>query len=153
MDRLEAVILIPETRAFSYAEGMRAEFRLLQNENRPYKGNLTSLDRAVEARTRTVTARIEIDNKDRLLKPGMVGRVRILGRTYSKAVMVPSSALLRLQNGIFAMIVENGVARQRIVKVGASTEEKTQILEGLKAGDLLIVSGAFQVSDGTKVSY
>ena len=94
-----------------------------------------------------------IRNADGTLKPGMVGRARILRRTYTKAIVIPSAALLRLQNGISAMVAENGIARQRTVKIGATTEETSMITGGLRVGDLLIVSGAFQVSDGSTVKY
>jgi membrane fusion protein (multidrug efflux system) len=153
VDRLEAVIAIPETEAFSYVDGMKAEFRLLQSPDRAYQGKISSVDRAVDSRSRTVSARIVIENGDGSLKPGMIGRARILRKTYAKAVVVPAASLLHLQNGIYAMVAENGVARQRPVKLGAGTDANAMILDGLHAGDQLIVSGAFQVTDGTRVQY
>jgi len=153
VNQLEAVIAIPETEAFSYSEGMKTEFRLLQNSQRSYDGILSSLDRAVDAKTRTVAARIIISNRDGTLRPGMVGRASILRKKYAKAIVIPSTALVRLQNGISAMIVQNGIARQRIVKVSASNTDSSLISEGIRSGDTLIVTGAFQVSDGTKVKY
>jgi membrane fusion protein (multidrug efflux system) len=153
IDRVEAVIAIPETDAFSYAEGMRTEFHLLQDPGRIYEGTLTSLDRVVDARSRTIAARLVIGNRDGSLKPGMVGRARILRKKYPSAIVIPSTALLRLQNGISAMVVENGAARQRLITVGATTDDSAMITRGLREGDRLIVSGAFQVSDGTRVTY
>jgi RND family efflux transporter MFP subunit len=153
VDHLEAVIAIPETEAFSYEEGMKTEFRLLQHPERAYDGKVTSIDRAVDSRSRTVAARIVVSNPNGALKPGMVGRARILRRTYRKAVVIPSTALVRLQNGISVMVVENGIAHQRIVQTGATADDSTLITDGLHQGDNLIVTGAFQVSEGTKVSY
>jgi membrane fusion protein (multidrug efflux system) len=83
----------------------------------------------------------------------MVGRARILRRHYDAAILVPTTALLHLQNGTSAMVVESGVARQRAVTVAATVEEGALIAGGLSASDTLIVSGAFQVSTGTRVSY
>jgi len=153
IDHLEATIAIPESEAFSYAEGMKTEFRLLQDPQTVFEGRLSSLDRAVDAKSRTVTARIEVTNRNGLLKPGMVGRASILRKSYKNAIVVPSTALLRLQNGISAMVVENGIARQRTLTVGASDQDSTLIIAGLASGDKLIVTGGFQVSDGTKVSF
>jgi membrane fusion protein, multidrug efflux system len=153
ISQLEAVIAIPETEAFSYEEGMKTEFRLLQHPERAFEGRLTSLDRAVDEKSRTVMARIVVANRDGSLKPGMVGRASILRREYAKAIVVPSTALLRLQNGISAMVVENGIARQRRVVVGATSTDSSLITDGLREGDKLVVTGAFQVSDGTKVSF
>jgi membrane fusion protein, multidrug efflux system len=153
IDRLQAVIAIPETEAFSYEEGMKTEFRLLQYPDRAYEGRLSSRDQAVDARSRTVTARITVNNRDGLLRPGMVGRASILRQTYKKAIVIPSTALVRLQNGITVMIVEDGIARQHMVKTGATVGDSTLIIEGISQGDKLIVTGAFQVSDGTRVNY
>jgi membrane fusion protein (multidrug efflux system) len=153
VDHLEAVIAIPETEAFSYEDGMRTEFRLLQRTDKVYEGRLSSLDRAVDTKSRTVTARINVTNADGYLKPGMVGRASILRHSYKNAIVVPSASLVRLQNGISAIVVENGVAKQRIISVGATTPDSSLISSGLKAGDKLVVTGAFQVSEGTKVSF
>jgi membrane fusion protein (multidrug efflux system) len=152
IDHLEAVISIPETEAFSYQEGMKAQFKLLQHPETAFDGQLSSIDRVVDSKSRTVSARIMLANRANLLKPGMVGRVQVLRKTYKIAVVVPSSALLRLQNGISAMVVENGVAHQRLVTVGATTTDSSLVTDGLKAGDNLVVTGAFMVSEGTKVT-
>jgi len=153
MDRFEAVISIPETEAFSYTDGMKTEFRLVQDADRVYEGRLESVDRAVDSRSRTATARIEIINRDGKLKPGMVGRAKILRHAYTKAVVVPAAALLHLQTGVYAMVVQDGVAQQRELTIGANSEDSALVLKGLRPGDKLVVSGAFQLSSGTKVSY
>ncbi len=153
IDRLEATIAIPETEAFGYDEGMKAEFRLLQRPETVFHGTLTSIDRAVDTRSRTVNARIVIANKNGLLKPGMVGRANILRRTYSNAIVIPSTALVHLESGISAMVVENGTARQRLLRVETATADSALISEGLRSGDKLVVTGAFQISDGTRVAF
>ena len=153
MDKLEAILSIPETEAFSYTEGMKAEFRLLQNAQRAYSGKIKSIDKAIDARTRTVSARIELANGDGSLKPGMVGRANILRKKHDSAIVIPTTALLRLEKGVSVMVVENGIAQQREINVAATQGNSALISEGLRAGDLLVVSGAFQISSGTKVSY
>jgi membrane fusion protein, multidrug efflux system len=152
-DRLEATIAIPETEASGYSEGMKAEFHLLQHPETVFLGTISSIDRAVDTRSRTVTARISVVNQHGLLRPGMVGRANILRRTYSKAVVVPATALLRLESGIAAMVVENGTARQRSLRVETTSADSALIAEGLNPGEKLVVTGAFQISNGTRVSF
>jgi multidrug efflux pump subunit AcrA (membrane-fusion protein) len=67
--------------------------------------------------------------------------------------VVPATALLHLQNETAAMIIENGVAVQHTVTVGATRGDSVLITSGIDAGDLLVVTGAFQVSNGTRVAY
>jgi membrane fusion protein (multidrug efflux system) len=153
VDRLEAVISIPESEAFSFTAGMKTKFSLLQSPDRAYEGTLSNIDRAVDTRSRTVSARIVIANRDGSLRPGMVGRASILRKTYAKAIVIPSGAIVRLQNEITVMIAEQGVARQHVIQVGPSTADSTLVVAGLENGDKLIVTGAFQVSDGTRVTF
>lgn len=153
LDRLEAVVAIPETEAFAYHEGMQTLFTLLQNPGVVFEGKLSSIDRSVDQKSRTVAAKVDITNKDGILKPGMVGRARILRESLDHAIVIPSTALLHLENGLAVMVAENGVARKRIVTPGSDVADSMLITDGLRQGDQLIVTGGFQLNDGTKVTY
>lgn len=153
VDRLEAVVSIPESEARDFKEGQTAEFTQVQDGTKPIVGKLKSIDRAVEARNRTVTARIEIPNPGNILRPGMVGSARILRRKYEQAIVIPNQAVLRLQEGTAVMVVKDGKAEKVPVKLGPSSGDLVLVESGLAAGDMLITMGAFQVSTGTKVTY
>ena len=153
LDRLEAVIAIPEAEAFSYTKGMKAAFMLLQLPDREFDGEVKSIDQAVDSRSRTVTARIIVRNKNGILRPGMVGRAQILRKRYDKAIVIPSTALLHLEHGLAVMVADGGTARQLAIQTGTTAGDSTLVTNGLAAGDTLIVTGAFQVSEGTKIQY
>lgn len=152
-DRLEAVVSIPESEARDFHEGQAAEFEVVQDSTKVIPGRLKSIDRAVEVRNRTVTARIVISNPGNTLRPGMVGRVRILRRKYEQAVVIPSRSVLRLQEGTAVMLVRGGKAQQMPVRLGPTSGDSVVVDNGVAAGDVLITVGAFQVSTGTKVNY
>lgn len=153
VERLEAVVSIPESEALDFKEGQSARFSLVQDTARAFTGRLKSVDRAIEAKNRTVEARIEIPNSGGDLRPGMVGRARILRRKYDSAVVIPSQALLRLEEGTMAMLVRDGKAVQVPVKLGPASGDSVVVESGISAGDVLVTTGAFQVSSGTKVAY
>ena len=50
------------------------------------------------------------------------------------------------------LVVTNGVARKRAVKVGIRTPEAVQILSGLSAGDTVVTEGGYGLDDGTRVT-
>lgn len=152
-NRLEAVVSIPESEARDFREGQVAEFSQVQDTAHGFAGKLKSIDRAVEAKNRTVMARIDIPNSGNVLRPGMVGRTRILRKKYAAAVVVPSTAVLRLQEGTMVMLVKDGKALQVPVHLGPSSGDSVVVDTGLNPGDLLITVGAFQVSTGTAVAY
>ncbi len=151
--RLEAVVSIPEAEARDFHEGQSAEFSQVQDTARTFSGKLKSIDRAVEAKNRTVMARIDIPNSGNVLRPGMVGRTRILRKKYAQAVVVPSTAILRLQDGTMAMLVRDGKAVQVPVNLGPASGDSVVVETGLTVGDMLITVGAFQVSTGTPVQF
>jgi RND family efflux transporter MFP subunit len=151
--RLEAVVSIPESEARDFREGQVAVFSQIQDTVHGYSGKLKSIDRAVEARNRTVMARIDIPNSGNMLRPGMVGKARILRKKYDKAVVIPSNAVLRLQSGTTVVLVRDGKAVQVPVTLGPVLGDNVVVESGIKEGDMLITVGAFQVSTGTKVTY
>lgn len=151
--KLEAVVSIPESEARDFQEGQPAEFSLVQDAVKVFSGKLKSIDRAVEERNRTVTARIEIPNTGNALRPGMVGRARILRRKLANAVVVPSTAILRMQSGTVVVLARGGKAEQVPVKLGPASGDSVVVESGISAGDTLITTGAFQVATGTKIVY
>jgi RND family efflux transporter MFP subunit len=152
-NRLEAVVSIPESEARDFKEGQTAEFSLVQDTARSFTGKLKSVDRAVEERNRTVTARIEIPNPGNALRPGMVGRARILRRKLTAAVVIPSTAVLRLQEGTMVMLARGGKAQEVPVKLGPSAGDSVVIENGVAAGDTIVTTGAFQVATGSRITY
>ena len=153
LSSLEAVVSIPESEAFDYREGQKAEFELLQDKGGMVSGTIRGLDRAVEVRNRTVTARIQLYNPGGHLRPGMVGRARILRKGYDKALVLASQAVLRLQEGTAVMLVQNGLAHKSPVVLGPSRGDSVVVLSGISAGDRVITVGGFQVSEATRVEF
>ncbi len=151
LDHLEAVVAIPEAESFGYREGQSAEFIDI-NSGKVVKGKIKSIDRAVESRNRTVTARVELPGSNEL-KPGMVGRVRVLRQKFEKAIVIPSQAVLRMQQGTTVMVVNGDQAKQVPVVLGPTRDDAVLVTSGLSDGDKIITTGAFQVTEGTRVSY
>lgn len=147
--KLEAVISIPEMQARFLKAGQTAQFSLVTDPNVQLTARIANVDLAADARTRTYKARLEIPNQGGL-KIGMVGRVRILTSTYEQAIMIPSAAVLRMQDGIYAMVVgTNSKAEQRKLELGESSGKMVHVLSGLAPGDKLVSSGAFRLTAGT----
>lgn len=84
----------------------------------------------------------DVDNADGKLKTGMTAQVNIVMASASNAIIVPSAAIERRgREGSFVKVVQpNGEIEQRKVKVGINTSISTQVLEGLKEGDKVVVA-------------
>lgn len=84
-------------------------------------------------------------------RPGMSAVVELQVRTARRAVAVPAAAVFRDGRRDAVWAVQNGVARERAVQLGAQGESRVQVLEGLKVGERVVVRGADRVRDGQQV--
>ena len=125
---------------------------LADGSEHPDKGRLVFLDRAVDVNTGTLRARAEFSNPDKVLRPGMFGRIRVDLGVQADSIVVPERAVTELQGKNFVWVVDkDNKASQRPVKVGDTVEGGVMILEGLEAGERLITEGLQKVREGTPV--
>ena len=140
--------------------GDSAEIRTDAFPERAFQGRLSYLGDKVEAATRVIRARIEVENSDGVLRPGMFARVRLSSAlaagkvAAAAALVVPVGAVQRSGEGYVAF-VQVGERRyeRRTVRVGRKASDYLEIVEGLKAGEPVVVQGAFILkSEAAKAS-
>jgi len=118
----------------------------------PDKGKFVFIDRAVDIKTGTLRVRAEFPNKDKVLRPGMFGRIRVDLGVRPDSILVPERAVAELQGKNFVWVIgSDGKATQRSVKVGGQVGESLLILEGLKTGERIVVEGLQKVREGAPV--
>ena len=119
---------------------------------RIFEGQLTYIYPYAESQTRTVKARLEFDNPDLLLKPDMFADVTIMASPEIDAVAVPSEAVMRsgVREQVF-VVREAGKFEPRDVRLGVSSDGWTQILEGIAAGEQVVVSAQFLIDSESKL--
>ena len=119
---------------------------------RVFEGRLTYIYPYAESRTRTVKARLEFDNADLVLKPEMFASVTIDASPEEDVVAVPSEAIVRsgLREQLF-VVREPGKFEPREVRPGVSSDGWTQILEGVAAGEEVVVSAQFLIDSESKL--
>ena len=125
---------------------------LADGSEHPDKGRIVFLDRAVDVNTGTLRARAEFSNPDKVLRPGMFGRIKVDLGVQADSILVPERALTELQGKNFVWVVDqDNKASQRPVTVGDTVDGGVMILEGLKAGERLITEGLQKVREGMPV--
>ncbi|MGN8262065.1 MdtA/MuxA family multidrug efflux RND transporter periplasmic adaptor subunit [Pseudomonas sp. SMSB3] len=115
-------------------------------------GVLGSIDNQIDTTTGTLKFKGLFQNKDLALFPNQFVNVRLLADTLKQVVMAPAAAVQFGNEGSFAYVVngENTV-NIRTLKVGPSDGQNSVILDGLKAGDRLVLEGTDRLREGTKV--
>lgn len=118
----------------------------------PAKGRFVFIDRAVDSKTGTLRVRAEFANAEKLLRPGMFGRIKVDLGVRPDSILVPERAVAELQGKTFVWVVgADNKATQRAVKVGETLGENVLIAEGLKAGERIVTEGLQKVREGATV--
>ena len=100
----------------------------------------------LDAKTRTLGVRIKLPNPGLRFRPGMVANVTLYAGATAAAVLVPTESVIATgKRSIVLIDAGNGRFRPVVVKVGGESHGKTEILEGIKVGDAVVVSGQFLI--------
>jgi cobalt-zinc-cadmium efflux system membrane fusion protein len=128
------------------ATGDRATFTVRSYPGRTFAGQVSWIADTIDEATRTLPIRLEVDNEDRVLKPGMFARITIALEKRSARVLLPGDAVLQ-SGGRTIVFVPEGPGRFEIREVerGLASRTHVEILHGLEVGELVVIRGAFQL--------
>lgn len=113
-------------------------------------GQISAISPMVTPETRTVLARVELDNAAGLLRANLYGTATILGASSAAAVVVPDAAIQRAGTATLVFVqqqVDTFVARR--VRVLARQGERVRIVGGIAAGDPVVTTGSFLLKTET----
>lgn len=134
--------------------GMQVKLSISAFTGKEFKGKISYMGDVIDEKTRTVKARVTIDNRDGFLKPGMFATVSIDSVKDSravKAITVPEEAVFLDGSERYVFIREgDGRFVVRRVSVGPSSGVKTEIKDGLKVGDEVVTKGVFTLKSELK---
>jgi cobalt-zinc-cadmium efflux system membrane fusion protein len=122
--------------------GDDASVEVLAFPGREFSGRITHIGNTIDAQTRVARARIELENPDLALRPGMFANVRARGISEG-AVEIPLSAVLARRDQFFVFVRNSaGVYAQREVRPGEQHGQHVAVLSGLVPGDPVVTEGA-----------
>jgi len=132
--------------------GDRAEMRVRAEPGRTYEGKVTFIHPVLNPKSRTVQVRLEFDNSDLSLKPGMFANVTLYTDSRPDAVVVPSEAIVRSGSREQVFVVRApGKFEPREVTLGVSSGGLVQILSGVSAGEEVVTSAQFLIDSESKL--
>ena len=136
------------------AEAAKVDVILESGETYAHSGRLLFTDLTVDEGTGQVTLRAEVPNPDQLLLPGMYVRVRLHQAQADNAILLPQQAVTRGNQGDVVLVVgADGSFQPRPIKIGQAQGNNWVVLEGLQAGEKVIVEGFTRLRPGvTKVT-
>jgi membrane fusion protein (multidrug efflux system) len=142
---------LPEMHLAKLAKGQRVELTSDAMLGRRFAATLDAIDPLIDANGRSLAVRARLDNTDGALRPGMFVRVRLIFASRENVLTIPEQALVPAAQGISVFAVIDGKAKQTPVKTGQRLAGSVEIVEGLKAGDIVVTAGQLKLRDGAPV--
>jgi cobalt-zinc-cadmium efflux system membrane fusion protein len=115
-----------------------------------FAGRVTLVSSVVDPDTRTVKVRTEVPNGDGRLKPDMFANVEIVTAAHRTAISIPLSAVLDDAGKQVVFVADGNEYKKRDVTLGLKSDDRVEIIEGLNAGDKVVVKGNYLLLEQSK---
>ena len=134
-----------ERDAVRLAAGAPARITFAAMPGRIFEGQIALIGRSVDVQSRTVPVRIDLHNKEGVLRPGMSATAVLpVGDQATPLLTVPAAALQRVRDGWVVFVPKDASTFEiRPVGRGRDLAGEVEIVTGLRAGDTIVVDGAF----------
>ncbi len=128
----------------------RVEVKVGTYLNQVYEVRETNISPVMDPLSRKIKVNIRIPNPDYLIKPGMFPKIRLLAEQ-ENALLIPRVAVIRKEGEDLVFVVRDNLAHLQKVDLGLEEGNVVQILDGLKEGDQVVISGQTGLHGGDPV--
>jgi membrane fusion protein (multidrug efflux system) len=147
-----AVIEVPERYAVKLRPGQNVDFTVAAQEGRTFRARVDFIDPVVQNENRTIVVKASAPNPGGLLKPGMFVEARLATATRSNAIVVPEDAIQPMRSANVVWAVVDGKASRRVVTLGVRSAGLVEIVNGVQAGEIVVVGGLERMGEGALVA-
>ncbi len=156
-DDLEVKISIAERFISRISDKQKATVTFDAYPSVEFPATVKEISPVLDTATRTMAVKLNFDKKDSRVKVGMYGRVKLVTESIKDAIVVPSSAIVTRDSKNYLFVAEPHEDKKTTVKLvpvtaGISVDNKTEITQGIKAGDEIIIKGMSLLNDGVTVN-
>lgn len=142
---------LPESQLALLAVGQRLSGTTAAWPERSFEGVVSAINTRIDPASRALMVRADFVNPDRALRPGMLFNVQ-LQQAERSALMVPEIALTQVGRESFVWKVDaEGQVQQTAVETGYREAGKVEIVQGLRAGERIVVEGVGKLRNGQRV--
>ena len=108
-----------------------------------FSGKVILVSSVLDPETRSVKVRTEVPNPDGRLKPEMFANVEIITDLHRTAISISQSAVLEEDGKTIVFVADGGGYKKRVVTAGIRNKDRVEIIDGLSAGDKVVVKGNY----------
>ena len=151
LEKVWAVAEIPESQAVRLRAGQKVKAALQADSTQSFDGELKEIIPEVNASTRTLKARFEVDNAQGRLTPGMLLRLQIAGPSQTRLVVASEAVIRTGQRAVVIVRRDTGAFEPRDVSLGADLGDDIEVLKGLTEGEQVVASGQFLIDSESRL--
>lgn len=142
---------IPESYVGEVEKGSQVKITFDVYPGEEFNGTVSYVSPTLSPVNRTFEIEVILNNKDGRLKPEMSANIEIERSNSDNAIVLPQDYIVDFGNEKFVFILENDIAKKRVVSLGGRNNNDVLISSGLNQGDKLIIEGFQSITDGDKV--
>ncbi|MCL6493764.1 MAG: efflux RND transporter periplasmic adaptor subunit [Ignavibacterium sp.] len=148
-NKMRSKIWVSEKEISQFKKGMKA---ITEYNGQQFIGKVVEISLAMDPAKQAFFVEVEFDNPKGIIKSGVTNEIRILTYEKANAVIIQRSLVNNDEKGSYVFVVENNKAVKRYITNGNESGLFYEVSNGLKVGDMLVVKGASQLEDGSKVN-
>lgn len=147
---------LPQQRLSQLNTGAKVSVSTDVFPNQVFEGELSAINPVLDQATRSLRLRATLKNPEGQLHPGMFAKVQVALPAKEKALLVPSTAVMFAPYGDSVFVVDNKdpqkpTVQQKFVRLGPAQGDFVVVLDGLKAKDTVVTTGAFKLRNGASI--
>ena len=151
-DSMRVGAWVAESEIIDFAKGNLVSLVLDALPHQTYEGTIAHVGPAADTDQRVFPIEVHLPNPTGHIRPGMIGTMKALRRTYRQVVVIPREAVIERETGPVAFVVKDNRAFLRPLSLGPSEAERVVVQKGLSFGDRIIVKGGRDLIDGDLVA-
>lgn len=146
-EQVKVSFAVPEKYASQVKKGGSITFTLSGN-NKTYQAKIYAVETEIEVNNRTLQVRALAPNNQGELIAGSFANVQLVLDVVEQALLVPSQAIIPVQDGKKVFIAQGGKAKAVAVQTGSRSNDKVLVTSGIHVGDTLLTTGVMSLKDG-----
>lgn len=144
IDPAKITFSVPERYLSIISKGSKIRFNT-ESSRENFTGTVYAIEPSIDVNSRTITVRAKAPNPKGLLTAGSFAKINLTLDQIPKTILIPTQSVIPDLKSSLVYLYHNGIAVAKPVKTDMRTDTKIQVIDGLKPGDSVVVSGLIQM--------
>ncbi|SFK67927.1 RND family efflux transporter, MFP subunit [Paenibacillus sp. 1_12] len=137
--------------SMKYVQGKTTIPFVTQGSNTSMTGTITYLADVMSPQSKTYVLELSVPNPDQKLKSGMRVKLQLGGGASQDVVTIPTASIVKEGNDSYVFVAANDQAEKRKVSLGRVADTNREVVDGIKEGEQVVVSGTQDLKDKDKI--